>query len=153
MYPLPNWKVVHHNNQFQWFLQQLVRKLMMMIIKLQLKLLQNLVGQPKHDPHCSVSHVTWPWWTYKLWRNYDEPKFWQMAWGHEIWDRIHIWEQSMDFGWLARWSASHRKINGSSRERRTLIVVLLSTKLDLLKKVLTKFKVLTTMSFLTRSDA
>ena len=23
-----------------------------------------------------------------------------MAWGHEIWDRIHVWEQSVDFGWL-----------------------------------------------------
>ena len=31
-------------NQFQWFLHQLVRKLMMMIMKLQIKLLQNLVG-------------------------------------------------------------------------------------------------------------
>ena len=26
-----------------------------------------------------------------------------MVWGHEIWDGIHIWDQSMDFGWLARW--------------------------------------------------
>ena len=24
-----------------------------------------------------------------------------MAWGHEIWDRIHVWEQSVDFGGLA----------------------------------------------------
>ena len=31
-----------------------------------------------------------------------------MAWGHEIWDEIHVWEQSVDFGWLARWSASHK---------------------------------------------
>ena len=23
-----------------------------------------------------------------------------MAWGHEIWDEIHVWEQSMDFDWL-----------------------------------------------------
>ena len=37
------------------------------------------------------------------------------------------------------------KINGSSRGRRTLIVVLLSTKLELLQKVFDKFKVLTTM--------
>ena len=22
-----------------------------------------------------------------------------MAWGHEIWDGIHVWEQSVDFGW------------------------------------------------------
>ena len=23
-----------------------------------------------------------------------------MAWGHEIWDGIHVCEQSVDFGWL-----------------------------------------------------
>ena len=40
------------------------------------------------------------------------------------------------------------RINGFSRGRRTLIVVLLSTKLELLKKkVFDKFKVLTTMRF------
>ena len=27
--------------------------------------------------------------------------------GHEIWDGIHVLEQRMDFGGLARWSASH----------------------------------------------
>ena len=37
------------------------------------------------------------------------------------------------------------RINGSSRGRRTLMVVLLSTKLDLSQKVFNKFKVLTTM--------
>ena len=37
------------------------------------------------------------------------------------------------------------EINGSSRGRRTLIVVLLSTKLELSQKVFDKFKVLTTM--------
>ena len=36
-------------------------------------------------------------------------------------------------------------INGSSRGRHTLIVVLLSTKLDLSQKVFDKFKELTTM--------
>ena len=39
------------------------------------------------------------------------------------------------------------RINGSSRGRRTLMVVLLSTKLGLSQKVFDKFKVLTTMSF------
>src|SRR6266496_5242210 len=39
------------------------------------------------------------------------------------------------------------RINGSSRGRRTLIVVLLSTKLELSQKVFDKFKVLTTMRF------
>ena len=40
------------------------------------------------------------------------------------------------------------RINGSSRGRQTLIVVLLSTKLDLSEKgFLTKFKVLNTMRF------
>src|SRR3954470_19729238 len=39
------------------------------------------------------------------------------------------------------------RLNGSSRGRRTLIVVLLSTKLELSQKVFDKFKVLTTMRF------
>ena len=39
------------------------------------------------------------------------------------------------------------RINGSPRGRWTLMVVLLSTKLDLLQKVFDKFKVLTTMRF------
>ena len=40
------------------------------------------------------------------------------------------------------------RINGSSRGRRTLIVMLLSTKLELSqKKVFDKFKALTTMRF------
>ena len=39
------------------------------------------------------------------------------------------------------------KINGSSRRRQTLMVMLLSTKLDLLRKVFNKFRVLTTMRF------
>ena len=34
-------------------LHQLVRKLMMMIMKLQIKLLPNLVGQPEYGPHQS----------------------------------------------------------------------------------------------------
>src|SRR3954469_11683356 len=38
-------------------------------------------------------------------------------------------------------------INGSSRGRRALIVVLLSTKLELSQKVFDKFKVLTMMRF------
>ena len=37
--------------------------------------------------------------------NYEEamvsPDSANMAWSHEIWDEIHIWEQSMDFDWLA----------------------------------------------------
>ena len=36
------------------------------------------------------------------------------------------------------------RLNGSSRGRRTLIVVLLSTKLELSQKVFDKFKVLIT---------
>src|SRR3990170_4244547 len=39
------------------------------------------------------------------------------------------------------------RINGSSRGRQTLILVLLSTKLDLSKRVFDKFKMLTTMRF------
>src|SRR3954463_4839906 len=39
------------------------------------------------------------------------------------------------------------RINGSLRGRQTLIVVLLSTKLELSQKVFDKFKVLTTMRF------
>ena len=40
-------------NLFLWLLHQLVRKLMMMIMKLQIKLLPNLVGKPEWDPHQS----------------------------------------------------------------------------------------------------
>ena len=33
-----------------------------------------------------------------------------MAWSHEIWDGIHVWEQSVDFGWLAGdWQAIENK--------------------------------------------
>ena len=33
-----------------------------------------------------------------------------MAWGHKIWDRIHIWEQSVDFGGLPDdWQAIENK--------------------------------------------
>ena len=33
-----------------------------------------------------------------------------MAWGHEIWDKIHVWEQSVDFGWLPDdWQAIENK--------------------------------------------
>ena len=39
----------------------------------------------------------------------------------------------------------HQSINGSSRGRQTLIVVLLSTKLELSQKVFDKYKVLTRM--------
>ena len=62
-----------------------------------------------------------------------------MAWSHEICDGIHVWEQSVDFGWLAD-DRQAIEINGSSRGRRTLIVVLLSTKLELSQKVFDKFK-------------
>ena len=58
---------------------------MIMIMKLQIKLLPNLVGQPEYDPNL------------ELWGSDDEPRFCEMAWGHEIWDGIHVWEQSMDF--------------------------------------------------------
>ena len=34
-----------------WFLHQLVSKLMTMILKLQIKLLPDLVGQPEYGPH------------------------------------------------------------------------------------------------------
>ena len=47
------WKVAHQRNPFPRSLHQLERKLMMMIMKLQIKLLLNFVGQPEHDPHKS----------------------------------------------------------------------------------------------------
>ena len=81
---------------------------MMMIMKLQIKLLPNLVGQPEYGPHqsgmviLSGSHVTRPWRTYELWGSDDEPRFREMVWDHEIWDMIHVWEQSMDFDGFAR---------------------------------------------------
>ena len=61
-----------------------------------------------------------------------------MAWGHEIWDGIHVWEQSMDFDWLAQMIGEPLRLNGSCGGRRTLIVVLLSTKLELSQKVFDK---------------
>ena len=44
----------------------------------------------------------------------------------------------MEFDWLSQMIGEPLRLNGSSRGRRTLIVVLLSTKLDLPKKVFDK---------------
>ena len=49
--------------------------------------------------------------------------------------------------WICPMIGKPLRINGSSRGRRTLIVVLLSTKLELSQKIFDKFKVLTTMRF------
>ena len=46
-----------------------------------------------------------------------------------------------------KWISEPLRLNGSSRGRWTLIVVLLSTKLELSQKVFDKFKGLTTMRF------
>ena len=51
--PAPLLKVVHHRKLFLRHLYQLVRKLMIMIMKLQDKILLNLVDQPERDPHQS----------------------------------------------------------------------------------------------------
>ena len=51
--PSPELENGSSQNQFQCCLHQLVRKLMMMIMRLQIKLLPNLVGQPEQDPHQS----------------------------------------------------------------------------------------------------
>ena len=69
-----------------------------------------------------------------------------MAWGHEM-----RWDPCMrtKYGpWLTcPMIGESLRINGSSRGRRTLIVVLLSIKLELLQNVFDKFKVLTMMRF------
>src|SRR5215216_1655561 len=49
--------------------------------------------------------------------------------------------------WTCPMIGNPLRINGSSRGRRTMIVVLLSTKLELSQKVFDKFMVLTTMRF------
>ena len=124
----------------------------MMIMKLQIKLLPNLVGQPEYGPHqsgteiLSGSHVTRPWRTYKLWGSDDEPIFRKMAWGHEIWDGIHIWEQSVGLVDLPddRQAIENKWI---FRKMTDADVMFLSTKLNLLRKVFDKIKVLTTMRF------
>ena len=56
---------------------------------------------------CLRGHIVGQRWTYELWRSDGGPIFRQMIRSHEIRDRIHVSEQSMDFGGLARWSASH----------------------------------------------
>ena len=50
-------------------------------------------------------------------------------------------------GWTCPLIGKMLRINGSSRGRRQLIVVLLSTKLELSPKVFDKFKVLITIRF------
>ena len=53
LYLLSIWKVAHPRKLFPRCLLQLERKLMIRIMKLQIKLLHNLVGQTEHDPHQS----------------------------------------------------------------------------------------------------
>ena len=82
-------------------------------MKLRIKSLPNLVGRrgcvllQSNAWSCLGSHVARQQWTYELWRSDGGPIFRQMVRSHEIRDRIHVSEQSMDFGGLARWSASH----------------------------------------------
>ncbi len=86
---------------------------MIVIMKLRIKSLPNLVGRrgcvllQSNAWSCLGSHVARQQWTYELWRSDGGPIFRQMVRSHEIRDRIHVSEQSMDFGGLARWSASH----------------------------------------------
>ena len=57
-----------------------------------------------------------------------------MVRSHEIRDRIHVSEQSMDFGDLPD-DRQAIEINGSLRRRRTWTVMLPSMKLDLWQRV------------------
>ena len=52
---------------------------------------------------------------------------------NKVWTLVHLPDDQQE------------RINGSSKRRLTLTVMLLSTKLDLLRKVFDKFKELTTM--------
>ena len=98
---------------FLWHLHQLKWKLMIVIMKLRIKSLPNLVGRwgcallQSNAWSCLGSHVARQQWTYELWRSDGGPVFRQVVRSHKIRDRIHVSEQSMDFGGLARWSASH----------------------------------------------
>ena len=86
---------------------------MIVIMKFWIKSLPYLVGWQgcvllqSGTYSCLEGHVARQQWTYELWRSDGGPKFRQMVRSHEIRDRIHVLEQSMDFGGLARWSASH----------------------------------------------
>ena len=117
---------------------------MIMIMKLQIKLLLNLVGQPEHVPHQSGTVILfwsscyltmtnlWTmrkrWWAQIL-RNGLRP--WNLGWDPCMRTKCWLWLTCPMIG-------KPYKINGSSRGRWTLIVVLLSTKLDLSKKVFDK---------------
>ena len=80
----------------------------MMIMMLQIKLLQNLVGLPEYGPHQSCTVILF---LKVMLLDHDKPTNYEEAmmspdsakWldGHEIWDGIHVWEQSVDFGGLA----------------------------------------------------
>ena len=86
---------------------------MIVIMKLRIKSPPNLVGRrgcvllQSGTWSCLRYHVVGQYWTYELWRSDGGPIFRQMVRSHEIRDRIHVSEQSMDFGGLAQWSASH----------------------------------------------
>ena len=76
-----------------------------------------------------------------------------MARGHKIRERIHVWKQSVDFGELldGRKAVEYRWI---LKGRRTVMVSVTINKAWLVAKMFSdKFKELTTVSFLTRSDA
>ena len=122
---------------------------MIMIMKLQIKLLLNLVGPRLRSA---------PEW-------YGNPVLEVMLLDH---DEPTTYEEAMMSPDSAKWLEAMKpemgsmyenkvwtlvdpmigkplRINGSSRRRLTLTVMLLSTKLDLLRKVFDKFKELTTM--------
>ena len=117
---------------------------MMMIMKLQIKLLPNLVGQPEHgNPILEVMLL-----------DHDEPTNYEEAMvspDSEKWleamksEMGSMYETKCGLWWTCPMIGKPLKINGSPRGRQMLIVVLLSTKLDLLQKVFDKFKGLTTM--------
>ena len=125
----------------------------MMIMKLQIKLLPNLVGKPEWDPHQSGTVILFwrscyltmtnlqtmkkRWWA-QIPQNGLRP--WNLRWDPCMRTKYGLW-------WTCPMIGKPLRINGSSRGRRTLIVVLLSTKLDLSKRVFDKFKMLTTMRF------
>ena len=77
------------------------------------------------------------WWA-QIPRNGLRP--WNLRWDPSMRTKYRLWLTCPMIGESLR-------INGSSRGRRMLIVVLLSTKLELSQNVFDKFKVLTTMRF------
>ena len=134
-----NQRVAQHRKMFSWHLPQLKRKLMMMIMELQIKLLSNLVGRQGCVQLLSGNPVL----KVMLLDN-DEP----MSYGEAmVGPDSNKWLEAMksEIGSMYQnkvWTLVDLpddrqaiEINGSLRRRRTWAVMLPSMKLDLWERV------------------